>query len=89
MDEESNATIEVIIENSESNANETVLTVAAPANNRWHEIREDIHLRDANPTVIFHFIHLSTKWIFVLRSILSSDEHQYQIRCPFISPSMK
>ncbi|CAF3093912.1 unnamed protein product [Rotaria socialis] len=51
----SNGTIHIIIQDNQTNQNETILTVSSRFENRWYEIRHNFHLENENPTIHFLF----------------------------------
>ncbi|CAF1432569.1 unnamed protein product [Rotaria magnacalcarata] len=51
----SNGTIHIIIQDNQTNQNETILTVSSRFENRWYQIRHDFHLDNENPTIHFLF----------------------------------
>ncbi|CAF1216545.1 unnamed protein product [Adineta ricciae] len=54
-DNKSNASINVIVEDTVSNTNTTILSASERHENRWHEIRGDFYLYNENPTIYFEF----------------------------------
>ncbi|CAF3438102.1 unnamed protein product, partial [Rotaria sp. Silwood2] len=54
-DNKSNGTINVIIEDNQSNQNQTILTIYSPIQNKWHSIRTNFYIDNQNPTIYFLF----------------------------------
>ncbi|CAF3927424.1 unnamed protein product [Adineta steineri] len=54
-DTNSNGNIQVIIEDTLANTNQTILTASQRLENRWHEIREGFYVNNANPNIYFGF----------------------------------
>ncbi|CAF1169821.1 unnamed protein product [Rotaria sordida] len=54
-DQYSNGTIQVIIQDTILNQNQTILIAYLRLQNRWHEIRENFYLDNPNPTIYFLF----------------------------------
>jgi hypothetical protein len=54
-DENSNGSIKVILEDSQSNQNTTILTASTRFRNAWYEIRGDFNLDSNEPTVNYYF----------------------------------
>ncbi|CAF3657994.1 unnamed protein product [Rotaria sp. Silwood1] len=56
----SNGSINVIVEDSQSNQNQTVVIAYLRLENRWHEIRENFYIENENPTIYFLFTRESS-----------------------------
>lgn len=48
----SNGSIKVIIEDSLSNINDTIVIVSSRSQNRWNQIRQTFYINNENPSVI-------------------------------------
>ncbi|CAF1308915.1 unnamed protein product [Adineta steineri] len=54
-DTNSNGNIQVIIEDTLANTNQTILTVSQRLQNRWHEIRQGFNVNNDKPNIYFEF----------------------------------
>ncbi|CAF1062709.1 unnamed protein product [Adineta steineri] len=54
-DTNSNGNIQVIIEDTLANTNQTILTASQRLQNRWHEIRQNFNVNNDKPNIYFGF----------------------------------